>query len=109
QDYIGDYPVQLGNLRIGPDLANIGLRQTNTFWHLAHLYNPKLTSPGSMMPPYRYLFETRQSRPGQPPSPDALPAETVPGHEVVPTPQAHALAAYLLSLRAEAPLFEAPL
>jgi hypothetical protein len=39
-----------------------------------------------------------------------LPAEFAPpaGYEVVPTDDAKNLAAYLLSLRADAPLYEAP-
>jgi hypothetical protein len=46
------------------------------------------------------------------PSPDALnlPKKFAPpaGYEVVPTTEARQLAAYLLSLRADAPLYEAP-
>ena len=111
QDYLRDYPVLLGQLRVGPDLANVGLRETNVLMHLKHLYNPKLTAAGSMMPPYRYLFEKRKLKPGQGPSPDALPlgSEVEPGHEIVPHAEARALAAYLLSLHSDAPLFEAPL
>jgi hypothetical protein len=39
-----------------------------------------------------------------------LPAELAPpaGYEIVPKPEAKALAAYLVSLRADAPLFIAP-
>src|SRR5437868_13621241 len=37
QDYLGDSPVLLGSQRIGPDLANIGLRQTNAVNLLQHL------------------------------------------------------------------------
>src|SRR5450631_4032164 len=29
QDYLYDLPVMLGNQRVGPDLANIGARETN--------------------------------------------------------------------------------
>jgi len=61
------------------------------------------------MPPFRFLFEKRKIR-GQP-SPDALvlPREEAPapGYEVVPKPEAKALVAYLLSLKANAPLPEA--
>lgn len=111
QDYLHDYPVLLGQLRIGPDLANIGVRETDALKHLKHLFNPKLTAPGSMMPPYRYLFEKRKLKPGQSASPDALPLgnEVEDGHEIRPRPEANALVAYLLSLHSEAPLFEAPL
>lgn len=111
-DYLFDLPVQPGNLRVGPDLANVGLRLPSTDWHLLHLYDPRLTmEPGrkSVMPPYRFLFEKRKI--GRQPSRDALnlPPELAPGGgwEIVPKPEAVALAAYLVSLRNEASLFEA--
>jgi cbb3-type cytochrome oxidase cytochrome c subunit len=111
QDYLFDYPVQLGSRRIGPDLANVGLRQPDANWQLRHLYAPRSEVKGSTMPPYRFLFETRKA--GAKPSPDALQlsAEFAPptGYEIVPKSEAKALVAYLLSLRADAPLFEAPL
>lgn len=111
QDYLQDYPVQLGTRRIGPDLANVGSRWTNSDWHYRHLYAPASELNDSKMPPYRYLFELR--RIGQVASPDALQltGEWAPpaGYEVVPKAEARALVAYLLSLRADAPLFEAPL
>jgi mono/diheme cytochrome c family protein len=62
-----------------------------------------------MMPPYRYLFEVRKI--GRKPSPDALmlpPELAVAGCEIVPTPEAKELAAYLLSLRVDTPLPDAP-
>lgn len=109
QDYLFDRVVMLGSSRIGPDLANIGARQTNDVWHLLHLYDPQLTSPGSTMPPYPYLFEKRKM--GRQPSPEALtlpPNAVEPGYEMIPKPDALALVAYLQSLRADAPLAEAP-
>ncbi len=111
QDYLYDYPLMLGSLRLGPDLANIGVRQTNATWYLLHLYSPRLTSPGSMMPPYKYLFEKRKLRPDARRSPNALPLDMAEGvrYEIVPKPEAFALVEYLLSLRATAPLPEAPL
>jgi cytochrome c oxidase cbb3-type subunit 2 len=118
QDYIHDAPVLLGTRRVGPDLANLALRRpaddahTNLTWHLRHLYNPQITSPGSTMPPYPFLFLKRRLAPNQPRSADALelPAALAPetGYEIVPKPEALALAGYLLSLQADAPLFEAP-
>ena len=110
QDYLYDYPVQLGARRAGPDLSNIGMRQPDVNWHLRHLYAPETEVKGSMMPPYRYLFEVRKI--GREPSPDALqlPPEAAPpaGYEVVPKTEAVALATYLANLRADAPLYEAP-
>ena len=106
QDYLGDYPVMLGAQRIGPDLANIGARR-DAAWHLQHLYDPQGTVPGSMMSPYRYLFEKRKV--SRSPSPQALKvANLQPGFEVVPTDAAEALVAYLMSLSAQVELFEAP-
>lgn len=70
QDYIYDYPVLLGTMRTGPDLANVGARLTNDNWHLTHLYDPQLITPGSVMAPFRYLF-TVQKISGAP-RPDAL-------------------------------------
>jgi cytochrome c oxidase cbb3-type subunit 2 len=109
-DYLYDVPVQLGSLRAGPDLANIGIRHSDMNWQLVHLYAPKSLVTGSAMPPFRYLFELRKI--GGAPSPDVLqfpPAFAPPaGYEVVPTPEAKQIAAYLLSLKADAPLYEAP-
>lgn len=127
QDYLYDHPVMLGSQRVGPDLANIGLRQVNELAGLhetnevvlhrtseaqllAHLYNPQATMRGSVMPPYRFLFEQRKLNVGEKPSVDALPSGlgVAEGYEVVPTADARALVAYLLSLRSDAVLFEAP-
>jgi cytochrome c oxidase cbb3-type subunit 2 len=109
RDYLREKTVMLGTMRTGPDLTNIGARQTSISWHLQHLYNPQITSPGSIMPPFRFLFEKR--RIVRQPSPDALALTgsfaPEPGYEVVPTAEAKELVAYLLSLKAVAPLPEA--
>lgn len=111
-DFIFDSPVMPGSQRIGPDLANIGARSPDENWHLMHLFAPRSVAADSPMPPYPFLFEQRKI--GNEPSPDALrqlPKEFAPrdGYEIVPKPEAKALVAYLLSLRAETPLYEAPL
>jgi cytochrome c oxidase cbb3-type subunit 2 len=109
QDYLYDRPVMLGDQRVGPDLANFGLRQTNELLVLLHLYDPQITMPKSVMPPYRFLFEKRPLKFGEKPSADALPISNLPADvEVVPTDNAHALAAYLISLHSDSILFEAP-
>jgi hypothetical protein len=109
-DFLYDTPVQLGSLRAGPDLANIGARDPDLNWQLVHLYLPKSLVKNSAMPPFRYLFELRKN--DGPTSPDALRFpkgfEPPTGYEVVSTPEAKQLAAYLLSLKAGAPLYEAP-
>ena len=109
QDFAFDLPVQLGTRRAGPDLANVGLRLPDENWHLRHLYAPKTEVKDSTMPPYRFLFEERPIGKSHPADVLALPPGVAPaGKEVVKTDAARALAAYLVSLRAEAPLFEAP-
>ncbi len=109
-DYLYDQPVQLGSLRAGPDLANIGVRAPDANWQLQHLYAPKSVTPNSTMPSFKFLFEVRKI--GATPSPDALnlPKEfaAADGFEIVPRPEAKKLAAYLLGLKANVPLYEAP-
>ena len=101
RDYIREGRVLLGTMRTGPDLRNIGARQTSLDWHYLHLYDPTITSAGSNMPPYKFLFETRPII-GEP-SPKALrlpePHTPPPGFETVPTARAEALVAYMLSLK----------
>jgi len=110
EDFLYDYPVQLGSLRAGPDLANVGARLPDANWQLLHLYAPQSIVKSSMMPPFRCLFETRKI--GNAPSPEALhlPKELAPptGYEIVPTDEGKELVAYLLGLRADVPLYEAP-
>lgn len=104
RDYVQQDRLLLGTMRTGPDLMNVGARPLNADWHYKHLLDPQLTSPGSNMPPFGFLFETRKIV-GQP-SPKAiqgLPPQYAPppGHELVPTPRAEALVAYLMSLTHE--------
>jgi len=93
-------------------LMSIGQRQPSAEWHHLHLFNPQITSPGSIMPPFRYLYEERPI--GEAPSPNALKIpDTFPddqpkeGHEWVPTERAEQLVAYLLSLKLDYELPEA--
>jgi cytochrome c oxidase cbb3-type subunit II len=109
QDYLRDYPAMIGSQRVGADLANVGARLPDADYQFRHLYNPRLVMPGSMMPPHPFLFEKRQLAPGQPPAADALKLDRATGYEVVPKQDAKLLVAYLLSLRSDTPLFEAPL
>ena len=49
-------PVLWGTRRVGPDLTHEGGRRSND-WHVAHFWNPKDTSPGSIMPAYTWFFD----------------------------------------------------
>jgi cbb3-type cytochrome oxidase cytochrome c subunit len=111
RDFLYDYPVMLGSQRIGPDLADVGARRPDPNWQLRHLYAPQADVNDSTMPSFRFLFERRKI--DRQPSPDALQFQKEfappPGIEIVPKPEAKALVAYLLSLRADAPLFVTPM
>ncbi|ACO03389.1 MAG TPA: cytochrome-c oxidase [Persephonella sp.] len=49
-------PVLWGTKRIGQDLIREAAVH-NIDWHVAHLYDPKTTSPGTVMPGYPWFFE----------------------------------------------------
>ena len=55
-DYAYDTPHQLGTMRTGPDLMNIGDRLPSQGWQLTHLYQPRAIASWSIMPAYPYLF-----------------------------------------------------
>lgn len=97
-DYVYDKPHLLGTMRTGPDLMNIGARQPSENWHLAHLYNPRLVSPGSIMPPFPWLFEEKLSA-GPEDIVVMIPDSLAPkGKVVVAGREARALTAYLLGM-----------
>lgn len=110
RDYVREQPAMIGSVRFGPDLTNLGIREHDRVKLLQRLYHPRWVMPGSPMPQYPYLFEVRKLAAGRPPSVDALPLPEGEGpgdeFEVVPTPDAEALVAYLLSLRADPLFFE---
>lgn len=109
RDYLYEQPPLLGHRRTGPDLLNVGSRRTDANWHHLHLYSPRAVSPGSIMPSFRFLYERREvlSQPSR--QAVRLPADwsVKPGYELVPTLEARALVAYLLSLDHTTPLPEA--
>ncbi|MFA7344790.1 MAG: cbb3-type cytochrome c oxidase subunit II [Terrimicrobiaceae bacterium] len=112
RDYLRSQPVFLGTMRTGPDLTNVGLRKTDANWLHRHLYDPRPVTEWSIMPSHRFLYNMRKIQ-GQP-SEDAIQGLAGPhappaGFEVVPTDEAKALVAYLLSLKRDYPLPEAPL
>jgi cytochrome c oxidase cbb3-type subunit 2 len=108
RDHIHDVPPLLGTMRTGPDLANIGARQPSVAWHYLHLYDPRLTSPGSNMPAYQSLFEQRPVGLQKPADALVFPAgEPFPGQVVVPTERARNLVTYLRTLDHGYPLPEA--
>jgi cytochrome c oxidase cbb3-type subunit I/II len=57
-EFVYDHPFQWGSKRTGPDLQRLGGKYNN-LWHLRHLDDPRLTSPGSIMPSYRFLLDAK--------------------------------------------------
>ena len=98
-DFAYQTPELLGSERTGPDLTNIGVRQSSEIWQYIHLYDPRAVVPQSVMPSFRALFEVVDKAPaGDQPVP--IPKAYAPAHGVVvPTADAKALVAYLMSLK----------
>lgn len=54
-EFIYDHPFLWGSKRTGPDLAREGGKNQSS-WHFKHMYDPRSTSPGSIMPSYPWLI-----------------------------------------------------
>ena len=55
-EYVYDHPFLWGSKRTGPDLHREGGKY-NDNWHFNHFWNPQSTSPGSIMPGYKWLYD----------------------------------------------------
>nr|WKN35475.1 cytochrome-c oxidase, cbb3-type subunit I [Tunicatimonas sp. TK19036] len=55
-EFVYDHPFLWGSKRTGPDLLRIGGKYPDS-WHYHHMLDPTSMSPGSIMPPYPWLFE----------------------------------------------------
>ena len=58
RDYILQDEVLLGHNRVGPDLANVGLREYSNEWLHQHLFMPQSIVEGSICQPSPFLYET---------------------------------------------------
>ena len=56
RDYVLQKHVLLGNSRIGPDLANLGLRDYSDEWLHQHIFEPQSLVPTSLCPPSPFLY-----------------------------------------------------
>lgn len=95
-------PSLLGSERTGPDLTNIGKRQSSEDWHLLHLYNPRAVVSESVMPSYPWLFKVVDSTLVKPDEKVvAVPQEffNKKGKKVVAREEALLLVEYLKSLK----------
>ncbi len=59
-----DAPQMWGTRRVGPDLAREGGRKSRD-WQLAHLWNPRMVVPDSVMPGYPWLFDGSPTHPAR--------------------------------------------
>ncbi|MBN8550621.1 MAG: cytochrome-c oxidase, cbb3-type subunit I [Deltaproteobacteria bacterium] len=57
-EFVYDRPFQFGSKRTGPDLQRLGGKYPN-LWHFRHMMDPRSTSPGSIMPAYPWLYDTK--------------------------------------------------
>ena len=62
RDYILQNEVSIGNTRIGPDLANLGLREYSAEWLHQHLFEPQSLIEESICPPSPFLYEVKESQ-----------------------------------------------
>ncbi len=57
-EFVYDHPFQFGSKRTGPDLHRVGGKYPS-FWHYRHMGDPRLTSPGSIMPSYNWMLSDK--------------------------------------------------
>ncbi|MDF9795999.1 cytochrome c oxidase cbb3-type subunit I/II [Catalinimonas alkaloidigena] len=55
-EFVYDHPFLWGSKRTGPDLLRLGGKYPDS-WHYHHMLDPESMSPGSIMPPYPWMFE----------------------------------------------------
>ena len=60
-EFVYDRPFLWGSKRTGPDLHREGGARPDS-WHFKHMYNPRSTSAGSIMPRYPWLIENTLDR-----------------------------------------------
>jgi cytochrome c oxidase cbb3-type subunit 2 len=97
RDYVLQKHVLLGNSRIGPDLANLGLREYSDEWLHQHLFEPQSLVPSSLCPPSPFLYTEVEEES------DAFVTIKNEGDDsgryINPTIRADRLVAYLQSLK----------
>jgi cytochrome c oxidase cbb3-type subunit 2 len=96
RDYILQKHVLIGNTRVGPDLANLGLRGHSLEWLHQHLFEPQALIPESVCQPSPFLYEEAQE--------EALGFIEVSSGDsasrfIKPTLRAERLVAYLQALK----------
>ncbi len=90
----------MGTERTGPDLTDVGNRQSSQDWNLMHLYQPRSVVAQSIMPSYKWLFELK-ANPSKNDVVVSMPAEFLDGKtgKLVAKKEALQLVAYIQSLK----------
>ena len=60
RDYLRDRAAYLGNSRLGPDLANVGLRHDKADWYYEHMYQPETVIARHELPADALPFRQRK-------------------------------------------------
>ena len=99
-DLLRNTATLMGTERTGPDLSDIGTRQSSIDWNLLHLYNPRIVVKESIMPAYPWMFTIKK----EPSATDVIvnvPVEYLNQKEgkVVANKEALYLVAYLQALK----------
>ncbi|MAL85256.1 MAG: hypothetical protein CMI23_02730 [Opitutae bacterium] len=95
RDYILQNEVSIGNTRVGPDLANVGLRDYSDEWLHQHLFEPQSLVEDSICPPSPFLFEIKD----EPSANTILIKNDKEDKHIVPSLRAERIVAYLQSLK----------
>ena len=95
RDYILQDEVLLGHNRVGPDLANVGLREYSSEWLHRHLFMPQSVVEGSICQPSPFLYKVSKS-----PTESSIKTETIDKSEIyiIPSLRANRIVSYLQSL-----------
>tara|TARA_B110000305_G_scaffold227505_1_gene276251 strand:+ start:1192 stop:1866 length:675 start_codon:yes stop_codon:yes gene_type:complete len=111
RDYVFQKNMQLGSLRIGPDLTNLGLREFKVEgkkasfedWMYLMLRNPRILDSQNFMPSYSFLFNVKMRMAQKSSNTLVFPENSTfspdEGYEVVPSRRAEALVYYLKNLK----------
>jgi cytochrome c oxidase cbb3-type subunit 2 len=95
RDYILQEEVLIGHNRVGPDLANVGLRDYSNEWLHKHLFMPQMEVEGSICQPSPFLYKVSGE-----PSEKTIEAISADNKMIYiePSNQASRIVAYLQSL-----------
>lgn len=99
RDYIFHEEVNIGNTRVGPDLANVGQRGYSDEWLHTHLFQPQIVIPDSICPPSPFLYQTVSTKTSSAIEVKEFSNEANSAIFIVPTLRAKRVISYLNSLK----------